>query len=132
VHSHLRGAAGGVSLLLWFCASEGYDVFLNMDVNTHLMFQLMRWMLPYLPLVCVAAGFIGMPECPQPLLHARVGGDHAQCGDARLRLVVGPAFRVRKLHDKVFALAVGVVVAGVDRRLSRCLRCSRRDSNSDG
>jgi putative peptidoglycan lipid II flippase len=102
---------GGVSLLLWFCASD-YNVFLNMDVNTHLMFQLMRWMLPYLPLVCVAAGFISMLNARNHFFMPALGATMLNVAMLASVWWLAPHFGA-KLHDKVFALAVGVVVAGV-------------------
>lgn len=100
-----------VSFLLWFCASD-YNVFLNMDVNTHLMFQLMRWMLPYLPLVCVAAGFIGMLNARNHFFMPALGATMLNVAMLASVWWLAPHFGA-KLHDKVFALAVGVVVAGV-------------------
>jgi putative peptidoglycan lipid II flippase len=102
---------GAVSLLLWFCASD-YNVFLNIDVNTHLMFSLMRWMLPYLPLVCVAAGFIGMLNARNHFFLPALGATMLNVAMLASVWWLAPRFGA-KLHQQVYALAVGVVVAGV-------------------
>jgi len=80
--------------------------------KTLLMLQLLRVMLPYLLLVCLAAVFMGM-------LNARGHFFVPSFGAAMLNLVMiasvlwlAPKLGT-ELHDKVFALAIGVVAAGV-------------------
>lgn len=84
----------------------------NVDYYTHLMFRLMRVMLPYLPMVCVAAGFIGM-------LNARRHFFLPALGAAMLNIVMllaiwllAPLFGT-ELDQKIFGLAVGIVIAGL-------------------
>ncbi len=102
---------GVVSLVLWYSNSKS-NVYFHIDIHTELMFQLLRWMLPYLPMVCVAAGFIGM-------LNARNHFFLPALGATMLNVVMlasiwwlAPHFGA-ELHTQIFALAVGVVVAGV-------------------
>ncbi len=80
--------------------------------KTLLMLQLLRVMLPYLLLVCLAAVFMGM-------LNARGHFFIPSFGAAMLNLVMiasvlwlAPRMGT-ELHDRVFALAIGVVLAGV-------------------
>src|SRR6185295_11102887 len=82
------------------------------SIKTLLMLQLLRVMLPYLLLVCLAAVFMGM-------LNARGHFFIPALGAATLNLVMiatvfwlGPHMGA-ELHEKVFALAIGVVLAGV-------------------
>ncbi len=82
------------------------------DPDTRLMFQLMRMMFPYMMLACLGAIFMG-------ILNAR---DHffiPALSPAILNVVliasvwlVAPHFG-RTVHTRVFALALGVLVAGV-------------------
>ena len=80
--------------------------------KTLLMLQLLRVMLPYLLLVCLAAVFMGM-------LNARGHFFIPSFGAAMLNVVMiasviwlAPKLGT-ELHEKVFALAIGVVVAGL-------------------
>jgi putative peptidoglycan lipid II flippase len=80
--------------------------------KTLLMLQLVRVMLPYLLLVCLAAVFMGM-------LNARGHFFIPAMGAATLNVVMiasvlwlAPHLG-RGLHEQVFALAIGVVAAGV-------------------
>jgi putative peptidoglycan lipid II flippase len=102
---------GAVSLLLWYSNSKS-SVHFHIDINTELMFQLMRWMLPYLPLVCVAAGFIGMLNARNHFFLPALGATMLNVAMLASVWWLAPHFGA-ELHDKVFALAVGVVVAGV-------------------
>jgi putative peptidoglycan lipid II flippase len=76
------------------------------------MLELLRVMLPYLLLVCVAAVFMGM-------LNARGHFFIPSIGAATMNLVMiasvlwlAPVMG-RELHEQIFALAIGVVAAGV-------------------
>lgn len=77
-----------------------------------LMLQLLRVMLPYLLLVCLAAVFMGM-------LNARGRFFVPAMGATTLNLVmIASVFWLAprlgtELHEQVFALAIGVVLAGV-------------------
>jgi putative peptidoglycan lipid II flippase len=80
--------------------------------KTLLMLQLLRVMLPYLLLVCLAAVFMGM-------LNARGHFFIPSFGAAMLNLVMiasvlwlAPRLGT-ELHEKVFALAIGVIAAGL-------------------
>ena len=81
-------------------------------IKTLLMLQLLRVMLPYLLLVCLAAVFMGM-------LNARGHFFIPALGAATLNLVmIASVFWLApklgsELHEQVFALAIGVVLAGV-------------------
>ena len=102
---------GAVSLLLWLVASE-YDVPFDIGLNTRLMFDLMRWMLPYLPLVCVAAGFIGMLNARNHFFLPALGATMLNVAMLGSVWWLAPRFGA-ELHRQIYALAVGVVVAGV-------------------
>lgn len=93
----------GVSLLIAFS---------KIHADTELMFRLMRWMLPYLPLVCVAAGFIGMLNARNHFFLPALGATMLNVVMLAAVWWLAPRFGV-ELRDRVFALAVGVVVAGL-------------------
>ena len=82
------------------------------NVETQLVLQLLRVMMPYLLLVCLAAVFMG-------ILNARGRFFIPALGAATLNVVmIGSVYWLAPhmgtaLHDKVFALAFGVVLAGV-------------------
>ncbi|NDE98713.1 MAG: murein biosynthesis integral membrane protein MurJ, partial [Verrucomicrobia bacterium] len=80
--------------------------------DTTLMLELLRLMFPYLALVCLTAVFMG-------ILNARGHFFMPALGAAALNVVMiasvywlAPQFGVR-LENQIFALAVGVLVAGV-------------------
>lgn len=82
------------------------------DAKTRLMLELLRVMFPYMMLVCLAAVFMGV-------LNARGHFFIPALGAALLNVVMiasvflaAPKFGA-KLDDQVFALAFGVLVAGV-------------------
>lgn len=82
------------------------------EEKTQLMFRLLRLMFPYVLLVCLTAILMGM-------LNARGHFFIPALGAATLNIVMiasviflAPLFGV-EVQDKVFALAVGVVAAGV-------------------
>ena len=82
------------------------------SANTMLMLELLRLMFPYLALVCLTAVFMG-------ILNARGHFFMPAMGAAALNVVMiasvyllAPQFGVG-LENQVFALAVGVLVAGV-------------------
>ncbi len=107
----------GVSVALSFGAQtvEGHTRFTG---RTLLMLDLLRVMLPYLMLVCLAAVFMGM-------LNARGHFFIPAMGAATLNLVMiasvlwlAPQFGKHlppeeKLPAQIFALAIGVVLAGI-------------------
>jgi putative peptidoglycan lipid II flippase len=86
--------------------------FSSVDTDTELMFRLMRWMLPYLPMVCVAAGFIGMLNARNHFFLPALGATMLNVAMLVAVWWLAPRFGV-ELRDQVFALAIGVVVAGL-------------------
>ena len=102
---------GAVSLVLWYSNSKT-NVYFHIDIHTELMFQLMRWMLPYLPLVCVAAGFIGMLNARNHFFLPALGATMLNVAMLASVWWLTPYFGTQ-LHTQIFALAVGVVVAGI-------------------
>jgi len=94
---------GGVSLIVAVS---------SVDTDTGLMLRLMRWMLPYLPLVCVAAGFIGMLNARNHFFLPALGATMLNVTMLAAVWWLAPRFGV-ELRDQVYALAVGVVVAGI-------------------
>ena len=101
----------GVSIALHFGGqlSAGETRFTG---KTLLMLQLLRVMMPYLLLVCLAAVFMGM-------LNSRGRFFIPAMGAATLNLVMiasvlwlAPRLGA-ELHEQVFALAIGVVLAGL-------------------
>jgi putative peptidoglycan lipid II flippase len=82
------------------------------EAQTHLMLRLLRVMFPYMLLVCVAAVLMGM-------LNARGHFFIPSIGAATMNLVMiasvlwlAPVMG-QELHEQIFALAVGVLAAGV-------------------
>jgi putative peptidoglycan lipid II flippase len=84
----------------------------NVDIHTELMFRLMRWMLPYLPLVCIAAGFIGMLNARRHFFLPALGATMLNVAMLASIWFLAPRFGTQ-LHQQVYGLAIGVVVAGV-------------------
>ena len=84
----------------------------SISLNTKLMLQLLRVMFPYMLLVCLAAAFMGM-------LNARGHFFIPALGAAMLNLVmIGSVVWLapwmgRNLESQIFALAIGVLVAGL-------------------
>jgi len=104
-----------VSVLLIAGAMVGLTMALDrhvFDKETRLMLELLRVMFPYMLLVCVAAVFIG-------ILNARGHFFIPALGATMLNVVMiaavlwGTRFWGRRLEEQVFALAIGVLVAGV-------------------
>jgi putative peptidoglycan lipid II flippase len=84
----------------------------NVDYYTELMFRLMRIMLPYLPMVCVAAGFIGMLNSRRRFFLPALGAAMLNVVMLLAIWLLAPRFGTQ-LHQQVFGLAVGIVIAGV-------------------
>jgi putative peptidoglycan lipid II flippase len=82
------------------------------SAQTHLMLRLLRWMFPYVLLVCLAAVFMGM-------LNARGHFFVPAIGAATLNVVmIGSVFLLaplfgQTLHEQIVGLAIGVVIAGL-------------------
>ena len=80
--------------------------------KTLLMLELVRMMLPYLLLVCLAAVFMGMLNARGHFFIPALGA--ATLNVVMIASVLWLAPRLgRELHDQIFALAIGVVAAGV-------------------
>ena len=80
--------------------------------KTLLMLQLLRVMLPYLLLVCLAAVFMGMLNARGHFFIPSFGA--AMLNVVMIASVVWLAPRLgTELHEQVFALAIGVLVAGL-------------------
>jgi len=81
-------------------------------IQTELMLRLLRWMFPYMLMVCVAAALMGMCNARGhffiPAMSAAV---------LNIVMIASVVFLAPRwpggLRDKIFALAVGVLVAGV-------------------
>ena len=92
--------------------TQVHDGHTRFTAKALLMLQLLRVMLPYLLLVCLAAVFMGM-------LNARGHFFIPAMGATTLNLVmIASVFWLAprlgtELHEQVFALAIGVVLAGV-------------------
>jgi putative peptidoglycan lipid II flippase len=103
-----------VSVLLIAGAIFGITTALKsraLDQETRLMLELLRIMFPYMLLVCVAAVFIG-------ILNARGHFFIPALGATMLNVVMIASvlwftpFLGKRLEEQIFALAVGVLVAG--------------------
>lgn len=95
----------GITLVLPYVDATG-------SAQTHLMLRLLRWMFPYVLLVCLAAIFMGM-------LNARGHFFVPAIGAATLNVVmIASVFLLapllgQSLHEQIVGLAIGVVIAGV-------------------
>lgn len=92
----------GISLALWLGKFEA---------ETRLMLELLRWMFPYLLFVCPAAVFIGMLNSRGHFFLPALGPVLLNVVMIASVLWLAPRFGV-KLQTQIFALAVGVIVAG--------------------
>ena len=84
--------------------------------QTDLMLRLLRWMFPYMLLVCVAAAFMGMLNARGHFFIPAMGATMLNIVMIASVLFLAPRWS-GELHDKIFALAVGVLVAGVAQAL---------------
>ena len=83
----------------------------NVNSQTELMFRLMRWMLPYLPMVCVAAALIGMLNARRIFFLPALGATMLNATMLGSIWFLAPRFG-SSLETQIFGLALGVVVAG--------------------
>jgi putative peptidoglycan lipid II flippase len=115
VLSGLLVAAGGLTLLAIGVISL-LLVFGSWSDNTRLMLQLMRMMFPYMLLACIGAIFIG-------ILNSRGHFFIPALGAAVLNVVMIASVILlvphmgKTLETQIFALAIGVLVAGVAQML---------------
>jgi putative peptidoglycan lipid II flippase len=80
--------------------------------ETLLMLRLLRWMFPYMLLVCLAATFMGMLNARGYFFIPAMGATVLNLVMIASVLWLAPHFG-EELHEQVFALAVGVLLAGV-------------------
>lgn len=80
--------------------------------QTTLMLRLLRVMFPYLLLVCVAAIFIGMLNARQHFFVPALGAALLNVVMISSVLWLAPRLGL-ELHEQIFGLAIGVLVAGV-------------------
>ena len=84
----------------------------SLKADTRLMLQLVRVMMPYLLLVCVAAIFMGMLNARGYFFIPAMGATLLNVIMISTVLFAAPHFGER-LETQIFALALGVVAAGV-------------------
>lgn len=104
-------AAGAVTVL----ALTGISIWLAAGAptpKTRLMLELLRFMFPYMLLVCVAAVFIGMANARGHFFVPAFGAVILNVIMIASVLVLAPRMGAR-LHQQIFGLAIGVLVAGV-------------------
>lgn len=93
----------GLSFLMWFNVRQG---------ETRLMLELLRVMFPYLLLVCIAAIFMGMLNSRGHFFVPALGATMLNVVMIASVLFLAPRFG-DTLEEKIFGLAIGVVLAGV-------------------
>ncbi|HOW66150.1 MAG TPA: murein biosynthesis integral membrane protein MurJ [Candidatus Paceibacterota bacterium] len=119
----------GVSLALWMVPARGFEPAMEtagdggafwawipgwagVDANTILMLRLLRWMFPYMLLVCVAAVFMGMLNARGFFFLPAMSATMLNVAMIGSVLWLAPHFG-STLETQIFALAVGVLVAGL-------------------
>ena len=80
--------------------------------KTELMLQLLRVMFPYMMLVCLAAAFMGMLNARGHFFIPAMGATMLNVVMIASVLWLAPKFGA-ELHEQIFALAYGVLAAGV-------------------
>jgi putative peptidoglycan lipid II flippase len=80
--------------------------------KTELMLQLLRVMFPYMMLVCLAAAFMGMLNARGHFFIPAMGATMLNIVMIGSVLFLAPKFGA-ELHEQIFALAYGVLAAGV-------------------
>jgi putative peptidoglycan lipid II flippase len=114
VISGLLVAAGAITVL----AIVGISVALafgTFNPETTLMLQLLRFMFPYMLLACLAAVLIGMSNARGHFFVPALGAvllNVVMIASALLMMYL-PPFREMKLEERIFGLAVGVILAGI-------------------
>ncbi len=84
----------------------------DFDAKTRLMLELLRVMFPYMLLVCIAAVFIGILNARGHFFIPALGATMLNVVMIASVLWLAPLFG-RRLDEQIFALAVGVLLAGV-------------------
>ncbi|HEU5122967.1 MAG TPA: murein biosynthesis integral membrane protein MurJ [Verrucomicrobiae bacterium] len=82
------------------------------SAQTDLMLRLLRWMFPYMLLVCLAAACMGMLNARGHFFIPAMGATMLNVVMIASVLFVAPHWG-KVLHEQIFALALGVLVAGV-------------------
>jgi putative peptidoglycan lipid II flippase len=80
--------------------------------ETRLMLELLRWMFPYMLLVCLAAVFMGMLNARGHFFIPAMGATMLNVVMIAAVLLLAPRLGAT-LEQQIFALAIGVLVAGV-------------------
>ncbi len=80
--------------------------------KTDLMLRLLGWMFPYMLLVCLAAAFMGMLNARGHFFIPAMGATMLNVVMIASVLWLAPRWG-QVLHQQIFALAIGVLVAGV-------------------
>jgi len=112
VISGLLVAAGAVTVLAVLGIS-GALMLGNFSPETMLMLQLLRTMFPYMLLVCLAAVFIGMANARGHFFVPALGSVMLNVVMiSSVLLMYLPQFKELKLEQRIFGLALGVLVAG--------------------
>ena len=107
----------GVSIALWFGGHVENDT-TRFTGKTLLMLQLLRIMLPYLVLVCLAAVFMGMLNARGHFFIPAMGATMLNVVMIALVWWLAPHLglnypKEQRLPHQIFALAIGVLAAGV-------------------
>ncbi len=95
----------GISIALPFVDS-------NLHPETHLMLRLLRVMFPYMLLVCLAAVFMGMLNARGHFFIPAMGATMLNVVMIASTLWLAPVWG-KTLNEQIFALAIGVLGAGV-------------------
>lgn len=114
----LSGLVFAASLVIGL-AMLGLSIYLaagNPDESRRLTLELMRFMFPYMLLVCVAAVFMGMLNSRGHFFIPAMGATMLNVVMISFTLWVAPKMGT-ELKTKVFGLAIGVLVAGVAQML---------------
>ena len=111
VISGLVTAAGAVAVLAVLGISIALSVG-NFRDETWLILELLRLMFPYMVLVCLAAVFIGMANARGHFFVPALGAVVLNVVMIASVLWLAPRMG-RSLEERIFGLAIGVVVAGI-------------------
>jgi putative peptidoglycan lipid II flippase len=111
VISGLIIAASVVIALVLFGISIALAVH-QFDAKTDLMLRLLRVMFPYMLLVCLAAAFMGMLNARGHFFIPAMGATMLNVVMIASVLWLAPRMGAQ-LHEQIFALAIGVLAAGV-------------------
>lgn len=84
----------------------------NFTAETKLMLELLRVMFPYMLLVCLAAVFMGMLNARGHFFLPAMGATMLNVVMIASVILLAPRFG-RELHQQIFALAIGVLGAGL-------------------